>query len=53
MNIIDNLQGLDYGEYDAGEEPEDSISQNLDDENGDFDEEDEEGEEESDECGSK
>lgn len=48
MNIIDNLQGEDYGYYDAGEEPEDSISQNLGDEDGDFDEDDEEGEEESD-----
>ena len=26
MNIIDNLQGMEYGEYDAGEEPEDSDS---------------------------
>lgn len=43
MNIIDNLQGMDYGEYDAGEEPEDSSSQDPDDEIGEFDEEDEDG----------
>jgi len=50
MNIIDNLQGgVDYGDYDAGEEPEDSDSQNPDDEDGDFDEEEEEADEESDE----
>lgn len=49
MNFIDNIQGLDYGEYDAGEEPEDSDSQNGNDEDGDFDEEDEEGDEDTDE----
>jgi hypothetical protein len=47
LNIIDNLQGQEFGDYDAGEEPEDSDSQKSVDECGDF-EEDEEGEEESD-----
>jgi hypothetical protein len=47
LNIIDNLQGnMDYGEYYAGDEPDDSDSQAGDDE--DFECEDEEGEEESD-----
>lgn len=53
MNIIDNLQGADFGEYDAGEEPEDSDSQNPVDEDGEFDEEEEEGDEDSDENATK
>jgi hypothetical protein len=48
LNIIDDLQGMEYGEYFAGEEPEDSSSHGgeEEDEDGEFDE-DEEGEEES------